>query len=479
MANKESKIIVLKRFNGEYEYDQANQILYSVKHNKRRALKKSGKDNKYWYAYYQGKPYPVTSEILEDWIKNPDIRAVDLITKKGIKLDKLDVNFDRLPSIHVRFNAEGKRIKGWTRDEVNAAMRTKPLVIKDPFMQKPKLQVATPTPNDTHITDAFDKQKQLILATNKYLKSFDEFGSHDIQYLTKHFDIPFDIVKVVTNASIISVIKNIVYAKKTDSLLIRVNKYIDFHYRVLFDVLYRKLDALLDSNEDLFTNFKDMSRGERIKYEKQNAKYQETTRMLIKLIKARQNDQENAYKFVNKLRKTRQHESVRKMHNAVAKLDNRNKILDMQNKDLLSNQKNADNKTLERMNNTLEAQLDQAHHTIERLDAKCDDLQRVNDRLNGLDPDNKAMQQSNKALLDQICQAQRTISDLTEKCDKLQAQNTDLQNSNNNLLAENNKFRTNMLNKLNESNDNTEVTKLQAKLLAYNLVLKDLIKNED
>ena len=37
MANKESKIIVLKRFNGEYEYDQANQILYSVKHNKRRA----------------------------------------------------------------------------------------------------------------------------------------------------------------------------------------------------------------------------------------------------------------------------------------------------------------------------------------------------------------------------------------------------------------------------------------------------------
>ena len=109
MANKESKIIVLKRFNGEYEYDQANQILYSVKHNKRRALKKSGKDNKYWYAYYQGKPYPVTSEILEDWIKNPDIRAVDLITKKGIKLDKLDVNFDRLPSIHVRFNAEGKR----------------------------------------------------------------------------------------------------------------------------------------------------------------------------------------------------------------------------------------------------------------------------------------------------------------------------------------------------------------------------------
>ena len=89
------------------------------------------------------------------------------------------------------------------------------------------------------------------------------------------------------------------------------------------------------------------------------------------------------------------------------------------------------------------------------------------------------MYKSNKALLDQICQAQRTISDLTEKCDKLQAQNTDLQNSNNNLLAENNKFRTNMLNKLNESNDNTEVTKLQAKLLAYNLVLKDLIKNED
>lgn len=452
MANKESKIIVLKRFNGEYEYDQANQILYSVKYNKRRALKKSGKDNKYWYAYYQGKPYSVTSEILDDWIKNPDIRAVDLITKKGIKLDKLDVNFDRLPTVHVRFNAEGKRIKGWTRDEVNAAMRTKPLVIKDPFMQKPKLQVATPTPNDTHIADAFDKQKQLILATNKYLKSFDEFGSHDIQYLTKYFDIPFDIVKVVTNASIISVIKNIVYAKKTDSLLLRVNKYIDFHYRVLFDVLYRKLDALLDSNKDLFTNFKDMSRGERIKYEKQNAKYQETTRMLIRLIKARQNDQENAYKFVNKLRKTCQHESVRKMHNAVAKLDNRNKILEMQNKDLLG--KNA---MLARPNINLQSN-NQALLTDDHPDAQ--------------NKDNEALQQVNKSLINQLDKAQDTINKLNEKC-------TDLQNSNNNLLAENNKYREHELNRLNQPQDNSEALRLQAKLLAYKLVLKDLIKSED
>lgn len=462
MQNKEPEIIVLKRFNGEYEYDQANQILYSVKHNKRRALKKSGKGNKYWYAYYQGKPYSVTSEILDDWIKNPDIRAVDLITKKGIKLDKLDVNFDRLPSIHVRFNAEGKRIKGWTRDEVNAAMRTKPLVIKDPFMQKPKLQVATPTPNDTHIADAFDKQKKLILATNKYLKDFDEFGSHDMQYLTKHFDIPFDIVKVVTNASIISVIKNIVYAKKTDSLLIRVNKYIDFHYQVLFDVLYRKLDALLDSNKDLFTNFKDMSRGERIKYEKQNAKYQETTRMLIKLIKARQNDQENAYKFVNKLRKTRQHESVRKMHNAAIKLNNRNSILEMQNKDLLG--KNAE---LTQQNTNLQND-NQALLTDNHPDAKSVP-----------DNDSKTLEQVNKSLVDQLDQAQIQIDKLNEKCDKLQAKNTDLQNSNNNLLAENNKYREHELTRLNQPQDNSEALRLQAKLLAYKLVLKDLIKSED
>lgn len=462
MANKEPKIIVLKRFNGEYEYDQANQILYSVKYNKRRALKKSGKGNKYWYAYYQGKPYSVTSEILDDWIKNPDIRAVDLITKKGIKLDNLDVNFDRLPTVHVRFNAEGKRIKGWTRDEVNAAMRTKPLVIKDPFMQKPKLQVATPTPNDTHIADAFDKQKTLILATNKYLKDFDEFGSHDMQYLTKHFDIPFDIVKVVTNASIISIIKNIVYAKKTDSLLIRVNKYIDFHYRVLFDVLYRKLDALLDSNKDLFTNFKDMSRGERIKYEKQNAKYQETTRMLIKLIKARQNDQENAYKFVNKLRKTRQHESVRKMHDAAIKLNNRNSILEMQNKDLLG--KNA---MLARPNTNLQSD-NQTLLTDDHPAAKSV-------------PDNnsKTLEQVNKSLVDQLDQAQSQIDKLNEKCDKLQAKNTDLQNSNNNLLAENNKYREHELNRLSQSQDTSEALRLQAKLLAYKLVLKDLIKSED
>ena len=462
MTNKEPKIIVLKRFNGEYEYDQANQILYSVKHNKRRVLKKSGKDNKYWYAYYQGKPYSVTSEILDDWIKNPDIRAVDLITKKGIKLDKLDVNFDRLPTIHVRFNAEGKRIKGWTRDEVNAAMRTKPLVIKDPFMQKPKLQVATPTPNDTHIADAFDKQKQLILATNKYLKDFDEFGSHDMQYLTKHFDIPFDIVKVLTNASIISVIKNIVYAKKTDSLLLRVNKYIDFHYRVLFDVLYRKLDKLLDSNKDLFTNFKDMSRGERIKYEKQNAKYQETTQMLIKLIKARQNDQENAYKFVNKLRKTRQHESVRKMHDAAAKLNNRNSILEMQNKDLLD--KNAE---LTQQNTNLQND-NQALLTDNHPAAKSVP-----------DNDSKTLEQVNKSLVDQLDQAQSQIDKLNEKCDKLQAKNTDLQNSNNNLLAENNKYREHELNRLNQPQDNSEALRLQAKLLAYKLVLKDLIKSED
>lgn len=462
MANKEPKIIVLKRFNGEYEYDQANQILYSVKYNKRRVLKKSGKGNKYWYAYYQGKPYSVTSEILDDWIKNPDIRAVDLITKKGIKLDKLDVNFDRLPSIHVRFNAEGKRIKGWTRDEVNAAMRTKPLVIKDPFMQKPKLPVTTPTPDDTHIADAFDKQKQLILATNKYLKDFDEFGSHDMQYLSRHFDIPFDIVKVVTNASIISVIKNIVYAKKTDSLLLRVNKYIDFHYRVLFDVLYRKLDKLLDSNKDLFTNFKDMSRGERIKYEKQNAKYQETTRMLIKLIKARQNDQENAYKFVNKLRKTRQHESVRKMHDAAAKLDNRNSILEMQNKDLLD--KNAE---LTQQNTNLQND-NQALLTDNHPAAKSVP-----------DNDSKTLEEVNKSLVDQLDQAQSQIDKLNEKCDKFQAKNTDLQNSNNNLLAENNKYRKHELNRLNQPQDNSEALRLQAKLLAYKLVLKDLIKSED
>lgn len=462
MQNKEPKIIVLKRFNGEYEYDQANQILYSVKYNKRRVLKKSGKGNKYWYAYYQGKPYSVTSEILDDWIKNPDIRAVDLITKKGIKLDKLDVNFDRLPSIHVRFNAEGKRIKGWTRDEVNDAMRTKPLVIKDPFMQKPKLPVATPTPNDTHIADAFEKQKQLILATNKYLKDFDEFGSHDMQYLSRHFDIPFDIVKVVTNASIISVIKNIVYAKKTDSLLLRVNKYIDFHYQVLFDVLYRKLDKLLDSNKDLFTNFKDMSRGERIKYEKQNAKYQETTRMLIKLIKARQNDQENAYKFVNKLRKTRQHESVRKMHDAAAKLDNRNSILEMQNKDLLD--KNAE---LTQQNTNLQND-NQALLTDNHPAAKSVP-----------DNDSKTLEEVNKSLVDQLDQAQSQIDKLNEKCDKFQAKNTDLQNSNNNLLAENNKYRKHELNRLNQPQDNSEALRLQAKLLAYKLVLKDLIKSED
>lgn len=72
---------------------------------------------------FKGKTTTLTPANIEDLIDHPDLKAEDLISRKAIKQAKLDVDWKKLPDIHIRLNAKGKRHKGWTQAEINEALK--------------------------------------------------------------------------------------------------------------------------------------------------------------------------------------------------------------------------------------------------------------------------------------------------------------------------------------------------------------------
>lgn len=113
--------IKLKQFNNKYEYDRNTKRLYSLKGNQTKGLSMRGDGN--YSLRFKGKTTTLTPANIEDLIDHPDLKAEDLISRKAIKQAKLDIDWKKLPDIHIRLNAKGKRHKGWTQSEINSALK--------------------------------------------------------------------------------------------------------------------------------------------------------------------------------------------------------------------------------------------------------------------------------------------------------------------------------------------------------------------
>lgn len=111
--------IKLKQFNDKYAYDPENKKLYSLIGKQKELSNHQGS----YVIRYGGKTIAVTLATIEDMVKYPDLRSEDLISKKQIKQAKLDIDWNKLPVAHSRFNAKGKRHKGWTQSEINSALK--------------------------------------------------------------------------------------------------------------------------------------------------------------------------------------------------------------------------------------------------------------------------------------------------------------------------------------------------------------------
>lgn len=72
---------------------------------------------------HKGKTTTLTPANIEDLIDHSDLKAEDLISRKAIKQAKLDIDWKKLPDIHIRLNAKGKCHKGWTQAEINSALK--------------------------------------------------------------------------------------------------------------------------------------------------------------------------------------------------------------------------------------------------------------------------------------------------------------------------------------------------------------------
>lgn len=114
-------LIKLKQFNNKYEYDRNTKRLYSLKGNQIKELSMRGDGN--YSLRFKGKTTTLTPANIEDLIDYPDLKAEDLISRKAIKQAKLDIDWKKLPDIHIRLNAKGKRHKGWTQSEINSALK--------------------------------------------------------------------------------------------------------------------------------------------------------------------------------------------------------------------------------------------------------------------------------------------------------------------------------------------------------------------
>lgn len=113
--------IKLKQFNNKYEYDRNTKRLYSLKGNQIKELSMRGDGN--YSLRFKGKTTTLTPANIEDLIDHPDLKAEDLIGRKAIKQARLDIDWKKLPDIHIRLNAKGKRHKGWTQSEINSALK--------------------------------------------------------------------------------------------------------------------------------------------------------------------------------------------------------------------------------------------------------------------------------------------------------------------------------------------------------------------
>lgn len=472
----EDKLITLKQFDDQYQYDPEKHIVYSTKYTKKHILK----TNKgYWTLFNKGKQCYCDEDTIKDFIKYPDLRAVDLIPKKSILIDHLDVNFEKLPPMHTRFTLSGKSIKGWTREEINNAMRTKPLVMKEPIAKPVKNSVIT---NDSSIIKKLDKQKNIvILVHDTYLEPHQEFNNDDYRYLWKH-QIRLadgtlkdkDMQSAVLYLSANRIKLNGSKAKVSESLSgIKIIKgFVNYHYSHLLNNLYNMLNDLLDSNHELSMVANKMTHGEDSRYQRQLRFSQRTTHCLIQMIKSKQNERDNVLSYLDAKKAARTHEAVRankfKINNYHEELNDAKEGLrakevscdkastDLKNK---TNQWNV----LRQENAEYKTEIEDKDNEIKSLKAKLDQARNKADQLakeNNVPSDNQT-----KQITDYLQEYLRNTDEAEQARAKEKAEKYTIKRDDE-LTKENDRLRAEIAN----------LEKEISTLKAYKLVVKDLIK---
>lgn len=360
-----TKLIKLKQFNNKYAYDPADHQLYSLI-----GKQKPLSEHKGGYVLrYCGKTISVTIATIEEIIRFPDIKAEDLISKKQIKQAKLNVDFDRLPIAHVRFNAKGKRHKGWTQAEINPALRFRAKV--DPeFESEAKITPETshsdlnsekevyigthipdheavdpdlaeaPAPKskkkdknsdmlkyvsdyetEMKIDELLDNQKRIIEDIKTDLKSMQWISKDDVDYLAKRGVITI-IYPVVEQNNLVQVIKQALQdlcipSRITDSKIRMMSKFAEFHYNWLFNRLNEMQDRLINSDHRIRELLDVMPHGKLIRYQKQAVRFSNELGIIRKLYLSCLHDQNNTYDYLSVLRRKRSHKIITNKNNDI------------------------------------------------------------------------------------------------------------------------------------------------------------------
>ena len=114
---------IVPQSNYRYYYDAKNHALYGHTKNqtiyqlKRITYKKCAWRISLSVSHYHGST--IAESTIIDLIRNPKIRANDLITYKRIRATYPKINFSTWPRPHYRWNEDGIAIQGFTQQEIN------------------------------------------------------------------------------------------------------------------------------------------------------------------------------------------------------------------------------------------------------------------------------------------------------------------------------------------------------------------------
>lgn len=362
-------LIKLKQFNNKYEYDRNTKRLYSLKGNQTKGLSMRGDGN--YSLRFKGKTTTLTPANIEDLIDHPDLKAEDLISRKAIKQAKLDIDWKKLPDIHIRLNAKGKRHKGWTQAEINSALKFRAKV--DPELEseendspespqsdsKSEKEVCIGThvsdyePVDPDLADApapksqkkgkdknsdmlkhvadhetemkidelLDNQKRIIEDVKTDLKSMQWISKDDVNFLAKRGVITIT-YPVVEQNNLVQVIKQAlrdlcIPSRITDSKIRMMSEFAEFHYNWLLNRLNEMQDRLINSDHRIREMLDVMLHEQLIRYQKQAVRFSNELGIIRKLYFSCLHDQKNTYDYLSVLRRKRSHKIITDKNNDI------------------------------------------------------------------------------------------------------------------------------------------------------------------
>lgn len=370
-------LIKLKQFNNKYEYDRNTKRLYSLKGNQTKGLSMRGDGN--YSLRFKGKTTTLTPANIEDLIDYPDLKAEDLISRKAIKQAKLDIDWKKLPDIHIRLNAKGKRHKGWTQAEINSALKFRAKV--DPELEseendspesshsdlksgkgmhektdysdlnsEKEVYIGTHVPDhesvdpdlaeapapkskkkdikhvadyetEMKIDELLDNQKRIIEDIKTDLKSMQWLSKDDVNFLAKRGVITVT-YPVVEQNNLVQVIKQALQdlcipSRITDSKIRMMSKFAEFHYNWLFKRLNEMQDRLINSDHRIREMLDVMPHGKLIRYQKQAVRFSNELGIIRKLYLSCLHDQNNTYDYLNVLRRKRSHKIITDKNNDI------------------------------------------------------------------------------------------------------------------------------------------------------------------